>query len=120
MPKEPAKKDLLSRYGLLNDMKPAVQPGLTPGRTTFSNTMHQQAKQSYSNDVLAGGLSPLLASLTLLPLIFLEISLNTLDRFSNDIISHPLDQLQNHRLIHLYQLLSLNPLKMNPIFQWIC
>ena len=54
MPKEPAKKDLLSRYGLLNDMKPAVQPGLTPGRTTFSNTMHQQAKQSFTNDVLSG------------------------------------------------------------------
>jgi LAS superfamily LD-carboxypeptidase LdcB len=54
MPKEPAKKDLLARYGLLNDMKPAVQPGISPGRTTFSNTIHQQAKNAYSNDVLAG------------------------------------------------------------------
>ena len=54
MPKEPASKDLLSRYGLLNDMNAAVQPGISPGRTTFSNTIHQQAKDSYSNDVLSG------------------------------------------------------------------
>tara|TARA_R110000824_G_scaffold90263_4_gene220587 strand:+ start:110 stop:2227 length:2118 start_codon:yes stop_codon:yes gene_type:complete len=54
MPKEPASKDLLGRYGLLNDMNAAVQPGISPGRTTFSNTIHQQAKDSYSNDVLSG------------------------------------------------------------------
>jgi len=54
MAKEPTRKDLLSRYGLLNDMTPGVQPGKAPGRTTFTNTLHQQARDSYTNDVLAG------------------------------------------------------------------
>ena len=50
---KPRNKNLLTSYGLLNDMTPSPQPGKSLGRTTFTNTLHSQARQSFTSDVLA-------------------------------------------------------------------
>jgi len=48
------KRDILSNYGTLNDMTPAPKPGKSPGRTTFTNTLYDQTRSSYTNDTISG------------------------------------------------------------------
>tara|TARA_Y100000592_G_scaffold80292_1_gene126845 strand:- start:31643 stop:33808 length:2166 start_codon:yes stop_codon:yes gene_type:complete len=50
---KPRNKNLLTSYGLLNDMTPSPKPGKSVGRSTFTNTLHSQVRQSFTNEVLA-------------------------------------------------------------------